>query len=278
LASAKAFKQTLKAGSPCFAITVHDQQQATGTTTLTCPGGKAEVDAQYTDYVARILDDFSSVFPDDLAVGVPNRSIQHYIQLVPGAKPFARNQYRLSPIELEEVKKQVEYLLSKGLIAPSSSPWSAPILFAPKPDGTLRMCIDYRGLNKVTVKDRYPLPRTDELLDRVAKAHLFTKFDLRSGYWQIPLTKDSQPLTAFTTRFGLFEWLVMPFGLTGAPATFSRLMNTLLRKHLDNFVVVYLDDVLVYSNTVEEHDAHVRTILEIFKKEGLCAKLSKCSF
>ncbi len=231
-----------------------------------------------TDAVMSLTDTRMEVFPDDLPYGVPKRSIHHKIMLLPHSQPVAKSQYRLSPSELEEVRKQIEYLLSKGLIAPSASPWSAPILFAPKADGTLRMCIDYRGLNKLTVKDRYPLPRTDELLDRVSHAKIFTKLDLRSGYWQIPMSEESRACTAFTTRFGLFEWLVMPFGLTGAPATFSRLMNLLLRQHLDQFVVVYLDDILIFSNSVEEHVQHVAQILEILKREGLYAKLSKCAF
>ncbi len=272
---APAFVKTLKQGTPCYAISVVLKESDA---TLDCPGGSTTVDAAHADVVAKILGDYEDIFLDDLPVGVPVRSVQHHIELIPGAKPFARSQYRLSPVELEEVRKQVEYLLSKGLIAPSTSPWSAPILFTPKPDGSLRMCIDYRGLNKVTVRDKYPLPRTDELLDKVSKAKYFTKLDLRSGYWQIPVSPESRPMTAFTTRYGLYEWNAMPFGLTNAPATFSRLMNNLLRPHLDDFVVVYLDDILIYSDSIEEHEQHVRVICEILKREGLSAKLSKCSF
>jgi hypothetical protein len=276
--TAAVFGKSLRQNALCFAVSIVLKEEEPSKATLNCPGGTIIVDAAHSEVVASVLQDFEIIFQEDLPVGIPTRSIQHTIELIPGAKPFARNQYRLSPVELEEVRKQVEYLLSKGLIAPSSSPWSAPVLFTPKPDGTLRFCIDYRGLNKQTIRDRYPLPRTDELLDKVSKAKFFTKLDLRAGYWQIPIVPECRPMTAFTTRFGLFEWQTMPFGLTGAPATFSRLMNMLLHPHLDKFVVVYLDDILIYSESLAEHEQHVRMICEILKREGLQAKLSKCSF
>ncbi len=278
--SAKQFQKIVKCTKVCFAISavasdVTESEQHKIATSV----GETCVPFEHAAVVKDVIEDYASIFPDDVPDGAPmHRTIQHQIVLVPNATPVAKSQYRLSRLEVEEVRKQVDYLVAKGFIVPSSSPWAAPVLFAPKPDGSLRFCIDYRALNKSTVKDKFPLPRSYDLLDKVASAKIFTKIDLRSGYWEIPMATESRQYTAFTTRYGLFEWTVMPFGLTNAPATFSRLMATLLRPYLDRFVVVYLDDICIFSNTVDEHIQHVRMVLEILKREGLCAKLSKCSF
>jgi hypothetical protein len=182
----------------------------------------------------------------------------------------------MNPLELDECKKQIEELERAGFIQPSKSPHGAPILFVKKKSGEMRMCMDYRALNNVTVKNRYPLPRMDELFDRLLGAKCFTKIDLRSGYHQIRIADEDVEKTAFRTRYGHYEFLVMPFGLTNAPATFMHLMNTVMRPFLDKFVIVFLDDILVYSKTPEEHTVHVREVLQKLREHKLYAKLSKC--
>ncbi|GJP43592.1 hypothetical protein CLOM_g3035 [Closterium sp. NIES-68] len=183
-----------------------------------------------------------------------------------------------SPTELTDMKKQIEYLLAKGPIRPSTSPYGAPVLFTPKPDGSLRMCIDYRALNKQTIKNKYPIPRIDDLLDQLRGATVFSKLDLRSGYWQIRMADNSIHKTAFRTRYGSYEYLVMPFGLTNAPATFQAEMNHILRPLLDECVVVYLDDILIYSRDMKQHVEHLRRVFEILRRERFYVKLSKSEF
>ncbi|GJU05141.1 putative reverse transcriptase domain-containing protein [Tanacetum coccineum] len=197
---------------------------------------------------------------------------------VPGAAPVARAPYRLAPSEMEELSTQLQELSDKGFIRPSSSPWGAPVLFVKKKDGSFRMCIDYRELNKLTVKNRYPLPRIDDLFDQLQGSSVYSKIDLRSGYHQLRVRDEDIPKTAFRTRYGHYEFQVMPFGLTNAPAVFMDLMNRVCRPYLDKFVIVFIDDILIYSKTKEEHDVHLRLILELLKKEELYAKFSKCDF
>ncbi|GBG84049.1 hypothetical protein CBR_g37925 [Chara braunii] len=180
----------------------------------------------------------------------------------------------MSPRELEELRKQLDELLEKGWIRPSSSPFGAPVLFVPKKEGELRMCIDYRGLNAIIVKNAEPLPRIDDLLDRVQGAKYFSKIDLKSGYHQMEVHPDDQHKTAFRTRYGHYEFIVMPFGLTNAPTTFQRCMNDLFRPWLDRFVVVYLDDILVFSKTLDEHQGHFRQVLEKLRE----ANFKKCDW
>ncbi|KAI3757501.1 hypothetical protein L6452_05041 [Arctium lappa] len=173
---------------------------------------------------------------------------------------------------------QLQDLLEKGFVRPSSSPWGAPVLFVKKKDGTMRMCIDYRELNKVTVKNKYPLPRIDDLFDQLQGAGCFSKIDLRSGYHQVKVKEEDIPKTAFRTRYGHYEFLVMPFGLTNAPAVFMDLMNRVCRPFLDKSVIVFIDDILIYSKGEAEHARHLREVLEILRKEKLYAKFSKCEF
>jgi len=184
----------------------------------------------------------------------------------------------MAPPELAELKKQVEDLLEKQFIRPSVSPWGAPVLFVKKKDGSMRMCIDYRQLNKVTIKNKYPLPRIDDLMDQVRGAAVFSKIDLRSGYHQIRVREEDIPKTAFRSRYGHYEYVVMPFGLTNAPAVFMDYMNRIFRPYLDSFVVVFIDDILIYSKTPEEHAKHLQMVLEILREKKLYAKLSKCEF
>src|SRR6201995_787903 len=175
----------------------------------------------------------------------------------------------MSPPELDELKKQVADLLAKGFIQPSKSPFGAPVLFVKKKDGSQRMCVDYRALNKLTIKNKYPLPRIDELLDRLQGAKYFSKIDLRSGYHQVRIADENVHKTAFRTRYGHFEYLVMPFGLTNAPATFMHLMQQIFRPYLDDFVIVFLDDILVCSKSKEEHFQHLRLVLQVLRDKKL---------
>ncbi|GJX69030.1 putative nucleotidyltransferase, ribonuclease H [Tanacetum coccineum] len=225
-----------------------------------------------------IVQDFSEVFPEDLPGLPPTRQVEFQIDLVPGAAPVARAPYRLAPSEMKELSEQLKELSDKGFIRPSSSPWGAPVLFVKKKDGSFRMCIDYRELNKLTVKNRYPLPRIDDLFDQLQGSSVYSKIDLRSGYHQLRVREEDIPKTAFRTRYGHYEFQVMPFGLTNAPAVFMDLMNRVCKPYLDKFVIVFIDDILIYSKSKQEHEEHLKIILELLKKEELYAKFSKCEF
>ena len=225
-----------------------------------------------------IVNEFSEVFPDDVPGLPPEREIEFSIDLLPGTGPISMAPYRMSPAELAELKEQLEELLSKQFIRPSVSPWGAPVLLVKKKDGTYRLCIDYRQLNKVTIKNKYPLPRIDDLMDQLRGASVFSKIDLRSGYHQIRVKAEDIPKTAFRTRYGHYEYQVMPFGLTNAPAVFMDYMNRIFRPYLDQFVVVFIDDILIYSYSHEEHAVHLRIVLQILREKQLYAKLSKCEF
>ncbi|XP_074376979.1 uncharacterized protein LOC141718495 [Apium graveolens] len=206
------------------------------------------------------------------------REIEFAIDLAPGTEPVSKAPYRMAPVEMKELAKQLQELLEKGVIRPSVSPWGAPVLFVKKKDGSMRLCIDYRELNKLTIKNKYPLPRIDDLFDQLKGAKYFSKIDLRSGYHQLKIKPEDIPKTAFRTRYGHYEFLVMSFGLTNAPAAFMDLMNRIFKEYLDKFVIVFIDDILIYSKTEEDHAKHLRTILEILRKKKLYAKLSKCEF
>ncbi|GJU23989.1 putative reverse transcriptase domain-containing protein [Tanacetum coccineum] len=225
-----------------------------------------------------IVQDFPEVFPEDLPGLPPTRQVEFQIDLVPGAAPVARAPYRLAPSEMKELSEQLKELSDKGFIRPSSSPWGAPVLFVKKKDGSFRMCIDYRELNKLTVKNRYPLPRIDDLFDQLQGSSVYSKIDLRSGYHQLRVREEDIPKTAFRTRYGHYEFQVMPFGLTNAPAVFMDLMNRVCKPYLDKFVIVFIDDILIYSKNKQEHEEHLKLILELLKKEELYAKFSKCEF
>ncbi|GJU18806.1 putative reverse transcriptase domain-containing protein [Tanacetum coccineum] len=226
----------------------------------------------------RVVRDFPEVFPDDLSGLPPVREIEFHIDLIPGASPVVKSPYRLAPSEMLELSNQLKELQEKGFIRPSHSPWGAPVLFVKKKDGAMRMCIDYRELNKLTIKNRYPLPRIDDLFDQLQGACCFSKIDLRSGYHQLRVREEDIPKTAFRTRYGHFEFTVMPFGLTNAPAIFMDLMNRVCKPYLDKFVIVFIDDILIYSKSEEEHEVHLKAILDLLKKEKLYAKFSKCEF
>ncbi|GJU77956.1 putative reverse transcriptase domain-containing protein [Tanacetum coccineum] len=199
-----------------------------------------------------IVQDFPKVFPEDLPGLPPTRQVEFQIDLVPGAAPVARAPYRLAPSEMKELSEQLKELSDKGFIRPSSSPWGAPVLFVKKKDGSFRMCIDYRELNKLTVKNRYPLPRIDDLFDQLQGSSVYSKIDLRSGYHQLRVREEDIPKTAFRTRYGHYEFQVMPFGLTNAPA-------------------VFMD--LIFGGAT-----HILDKFQLLKKEELYAKFSKCEF
>jgi hypothetical protein len=184
----------------------------------------------------------------------------------------------MPPVELAELKKQLQELLDKGFIRPSTSPWGCPALFMKKKDESLRLCVDYRPLNAVTIKNKYLLSRIDVLFDQLVGAKVFSKIDLRSGYHQIKIRATDIPKIAFFTRYGLYEYLVMSFGLTNAPAYFMYLINSVFMQELDKFMVVFIDDILVYSKNEDEHIKHLHTILQRLRDRHLYAKLSKCDF
>ncbi|GJU70214.1 reverse transcriptase domain-containing protein [Tanacetum coccineum] len=222
--------------------------------------------------------DFPEVFPKDFLGLPPTRQVEFHIELIPGAAPVARVPYRLAPAEMKELAEHLKELSNKGFIRPSSSPWGAPILFVKKKDGSFRMCIDYRELNKLTVKNRYPLPRIDDLFDQLKGSSIYSKIDLRSGYHQLRVREEDIPKTAFRTRYEHYEFQVMPFGLTNAPTIFMDLINRVCKPYLDKFVIVFIDDILIYSRNEKEHEEHLKTILELLKKEELYVKFSKCEF
>ncbi|KAL0536814.1 hypothetical protein IC582_025776 [Cucumis melo] len=192
--------------------------------------------------------------------------------------PISRAPHRMAPAELKELKVQLQELLDKGFIRPSVSPWCAPVLFVKKKDGSMRLCIDYRELNKVTVKNRYPLPRIDDLFDQLQGATVFSKIDFRSGYHQLRIKDGDVSKTAFRSRYGHYEFIVMSFGLTNAPAMFMDLMNRVFTEFLDTFVIVFIDDILIYSKTEAEHEEHLRMVLQTLRDNKLYAKFSKCEF
>jgi hypothetical protein len=225
-----------------------------------------------------VVEEFPDVFLEELLGMPPDRDIKFIIELLPGTAPIAKRPYRMGVNELKELKKQIKELQDKGFICPSSSPWGAPVIFVDKKDRTQRMCVDYWSLNEVTIKNKYPLPRIDDLFDQLRGACVFSKIDLRSRYHQLKIRARDIPKTAFTTRYWLYEYTVMSFGLTNAPAYFMYLMNKVFMEYLDKFVVVFIDDILVFSKTEEEHAEHLRLVLQKLKEHQLYAKRSKCEF
>ena len=226
----------------------------------------------------RLVQQFADVFPKELPDGLPPRrpGLEHRIKLKPHNKTPYRRPYTSGPEELELLKSTLGDLMKKGFIQRSQSRFGAPVLFTPKKDGTMRMVIDYREINKITIKNGYPLPATEELFPIVHGARYFSKIDLHSGYYQIRIAEEDQEKTAFVTRYGSYEFLVLPMGLCNSPGTFMELMNFVFEAQLDRFVIVFLDDVLVFSKSLGEHERHMREVLSILRKERLYAKMSKC--
>ncbi|KAJ9525841.1 hypothetical protein QJQ45_009290, partial [Haematococcus lacustris] len=224
-----------------------------------------------------LLDEYADVFAPITSLP-PERPVGHAIPLVPDARPSVVPQYRMSQEEHAELKKQVQDLLAKGMIEPSSSPFAAPILFVKKKSGELRMCLDYRQLNKITIRDQYPLPRIDDLFDKLSGCTVFSSLDLQAGYNQIRITPEDVPKTAFRTPDGHYQFKVLSFGLCNAPATFQRVMNDAFAPVLNQCALVYLDDILVMSKSVDEHLKHLRKVFDLLRLNKLFAKQSKCEF
>lgn len=224
---------------------------------------------------ARMLDLLPKELPKKLP---PKRPVDHKIELVPGAEPPAKAPYCMDWTQLQELKKQLQELQEQGFIRPIKSPYGTPVLFVRKKDGSARMCMDYRALNKITIRNRYPVPLVDDLLDQLAGAKYFTRIDLRSGYHQICIAEEDIEKTAFRTQYGSFEWLVLAFGLTNAPSAFCTMGNVYFGDMLDDFLIMYIDDLLIYSKTWEEHEMHVRKVLDRLWEHELFAKPEKCEW
>ena len=204
-----------------------------------------------------MVSEYLDVFPEELLGMPPDRELEFAIDLVPGTAPIYKKYYRMPSSELVELKKQLDEMLQKGYIRPNSSPWASPAIFVDKKNGSLRMCVDYRQLNDITIKNKYPLPRIDDLFDQLSGAKVSSKNDLRIGYHQLKISKEDIPKTAFTTRYGLYEYTVMSFGLTNAPAFFMHMMNKVFMDFLDKFVVVFIYDILIYFKSKDEHKEHL---------------------
>ncbi|XP_052725926.1 uncharacterized protein LOC128194383 [Vigna angularis] len=263
-------KEDIMEGASCFLIMTHEdggvRNENFGRSSTIGSNGRS------------VVDEFADVFPEEIPGLPPQREVEFTIDLVTTAAPISIQPYRMSPAELAELKEQIEELIEKKFIRPSVSPWGAPVLLVRKKDGSSRLCIDYRQLNKLTIKNKYPLPRIDDLLDQLHGAAVFSKIDLRSGYHQIRVKEDDIQKTAFRSRYGHYEYVVMPFGVTNAPAVFMEYMNRIFRPYLDKFVVVFIDDILIYSRTEDEHEEHLRLVLGVLREKELYAKLSKCEF
>jgi hypothetical protein len=236
------------------------------------------VDGKFVGDNIRVVRDFPYVFPEELSRMPPDREVEFVIDLLPGTAPISKRPYRMSAEELKELKKQLTELQEDGYICLSSSPWGALVLFVQKKDGSQRMCVDYRSLNVVTVKNKYSLPHIEYLFDEMRGARVFSKIDLRSGYHQMKIRPSDIPKTAFWTRYGLYEFMVMSFGLTNVPAYFMNLINKVFMEYLDRFVVLFIDDILIYSKSDSDHEEHLRLVLQKLRDNQLYAKYSKCEF
>jgi hypothetical protein len=235
------------------------------------------IEAPVPEPVQQLIQDNDTLFQQPTDLPAP-RSFDHSIPIIPGVKPVNVRPYRHSPAQKDEIEKQVNEMLSNGILQPSNSPFSSPVLLVIKKNGSWRFCIDYRNVNSITIKNKYPLPIVDELLDELQGAAWFTNLDMRSGYHQIRVQPHNIPKTAFKTHHGHWEFRVMPFGLTNAPATFQEAMNSILRPLLRKHVMIFVDDILIYSKSFEEHVDHITQVFNILKQHNFLLKKTKCSF
>jgi hypothetical protein len=236
------------------------------------------IDGKFVGDNIRVVRDFPDVFLEELPRMPPNREVEFVIDLLPGIAPISKQPYKMSVEELKELKKQLTELQEAGYIHLSSSPWGTPVLFVQKKDGSQRRCVDYRSLNDITVKNKYPLPHIEDLFDQMRGARVFSKIDLRLGYRQMKIRTYDIPKTAFSTRYGSYEFTVMSFGLTNAPSYFMNLMNKVSMEYLDRFIVVFIDDILIYSKSDSDHEEHLRLVLQKLWDIQLYAKYNKCEF
>jgi hypothetical protein len=236
------------------------------------------VDGKFVGRNIRVVREFPDVFLEELPGMPPDREVEFVIDLLPGTTPISKRPYRMSVEELKELKEQLTELQEVRYIYPSFSPWGAPVLFVQKKDGSQSMCVDYRSFNDVTIKNKYPLPCLKDLFDQMRGVRVFSKIDLRLGYHQMKIRPSDIPKTAFSTRYGLYEFIVMLFGLTNAPAYFMNLMNKVFMEYLEKFVVVFIDDIHIYSKNDSDHEEHLRLVLQKLRGNQLYAKYSKCDF
>jgi hypothetical protein len=278
--SASQLKRAVRRGEHVFLASLKLLEPDTAASEPASPFDQPDHPASEKPWVSNLIDELSKVFQDPLPDGLPPmRKEVHSIPTEPGHPPPFWQMYRLSPLEYRELEKQVTAFLKAGILEVSTSPYGAPVLFVPKPNGRgLRLCVDYRALNAITIKNRCTIPRIDALLDAVSGSKYFTSLDLTSGYHQILISEEDRPKTAFHTPFGHFQFKVLIEGLTNAPATFQTATNSIFHPYLRKFIVVYLDDILIYSRTDEKHKAHVRLVLDVLKREKFYVCKAKSTF
>ena len=280
---AASFDLLRRQGAHCFMMHTHEFQDLPSSQSLQEPPEMATLDEEEAEAFRRAVPpayhEFADVFSKAEAEALPpHRPYDHSIELEDGQTPPSKGVYSMSEYELATLREYLEDQLGKGFIRPSNSPIGAPVLFAKKKDGSLRLCVDYRGLNAITRRNRYPLPLISDLLDRLRGAKIYTKIDLRAGYNNVRIREGDEWKTAFRTRYGSYEYLVMPFGMSNAPATFQTFMNDIFADMADKFVVVYLDDILIFSKNPRDHEKHVKLVLQRLRDHNLHARLDKTTF
>lgn len=226
----------------------------------------------------QLLDEFQDIFDEPKSLPPFRKNHNHKIVLKEGSDPVNQKPYRYAVQQKNEIDKMIQELLQAGTVQPNSSPYASPVVLVKKKDNTWRLCVDYRKLNEMTVKDRFPIPLIEDLMDELGGSCVYSKIDLRAGYHQVRMEESDIHKTAFRTHSGHYKYLVMPFGLTNAPATFQGLMNQVFAKCLRKFVLIFFDDILIYSSSMEEHIYHLQEVFKLMRLNKLFAKRSKCAF